>query len=154
MRERPAESEEKKPFLDLCGIAREGYSVQQATPSRRLTSRVNAPVEVWVYWSCDGREDVSRVRNLSVGGLFLETSDPRPVGIKANLDFLVQEGHIRADVVVRHAAATGGLGLKFLAVKETDLSNLAALVTRLRSLLGPRSYDNADRRLPTRFSVR
>lgn len=114
--------------------------MQRATPSRRLTSRVDASVEVWVYWRCDGREDVSRVRNLSLGGLFLETSDTRPIGIKANLDFLVQEGHIRADAVVRHAAATGGLGLKFLAVKETDRRNLASLVTRLRSLLGSRRW--------------
>lgn len=111
--------------------------MQEGTPCRRLTSRVDASVEVWVYWRCDGLESVSRVRNLSLGGLSLE-SHPRPVGMRANLDFLVQEGSIRADAVVRHATAAGGLGLKFLAVKETDRHNLAALVTRLRSLLGSR----------------
>lgn len=74
------------------------------------------------------------MRNLSLGGLFLETSVTQPVGIKATLDFLVQEGQIRADAVVRHAAATCGIGLKFLAVKEADRPNLAALVSRLHSL--------------------
>jgi len=97
--------------------------------------RVDAPIPVWVCWCCEGRENVSRVRNLSLGGLFLETSVTQPVGIKATLDFLVQEGQIRADAVVRHATATGGLGLKFLAIKEVDRPNLAALVSRLHSIL-------------------
>jgi hypothetical protein len=114
-------------------------SVRQATtPSRRLTSRVEVSEGVWVYWRCDGHEDVSRIRNLSFGGLFVETSEPQPVGLKAKLDFLVQEGQVRADAVVRHATASSGLGLKFLAVKEADRPNLVALVIRLRSLLRPR----------------
>lgn len=113
-----------------------GYSMYQAsTPSRRSTSRVEVSEGVWVYWRCDGREDVSRVRNLSLGGLFVETSEIRPVGITANLDLLVQEGPIRADALVRHATATNGLGLKFLAVREADRPRLASLVTRLRTLL-------------------
>ena len=69
---------------------------------------------------------------VSLGGLFVETSQTRPVGVKANLHFLVQEGQIRAVALVRHATATSGLGLKFLIVKEADRSNL---VIRLRTLL-------------------
>jgi c-di-GMP-binding flagellar brake protein YcgR len=111
--------------------------IQTNVPSRRLTSRVEVSEEVWVYWSCDGREDVSRVRNLSLGGLFVETSETRPVGIKVNLHFLVQEGQIRADALVRHATATSGLGMKFLAVKEADRHKLASLVKRLRTSLRP-----------------
>jgi len=58
--------------------------------------------DVWVYWRCEGMDDVSRVGDLSVGGLFLSTPVPPPVGAKAKLDFLVQEGQIRAEAVVRH----------------------------------------------------
>jgi len=113
-----------------------GQSVfQVSSPFRRSTSRVEVSEGVWVYWRCDGREDVLRVRNLSLGGLFVETSEIRRVGIKANLDFLVQEGTIRADALVRHARAASGLGLKFLAVREADRPRLASLVTRLRTLL-------------------
>lgn len=106
---------------------------QASTPSRRSTSRVEVSEGVWVYWRCDGHEYVSRVRNLSLGGLFVETSGIRPVGIRANLDFLVQEGPIRADALVRHAT-TSGLGLKFLVVREADRPRLASLVMRLRTL--------------------
>ena len=73
------------------------------TPSRRLTTRVAVSEDVWVYWRCEGREDVSRIRNLSIGGLFIETPKPRPTGAVTKLNFLAQEGQIRAEAVVRHA---------------------------------------------------
>lgn len=104
------------------------------TPSRRLTSRVEVSEDVWVYWRSEGREDVSRIRNLSMGGLFIETPEPRSTGAVTKLNFLVQEGQIRAEAVVRHAKSNSGLGLKFVAVTEDDRPKLAALVTRLRSL--------------------
>ena len=102
-------------------------------PSRRLTSRVEAP-DVWVYWRCEGREDVLRIRNLSMGGLFIETPKPKVTDAVTELDFLVQEGQIRAEAIVRHAKPEKGLGLKFITVRETDRPRLAALLSRLRSL--------------------
>jgi hypothetical protein len=110
---------------------------QGTTPSRRLTSRVEVSDGAWVYWRCNGSEELSRIRNLSIGGLFIETSKTRPVGIRTNLDFLVQEGQIRAEAVVRHAKTSRGLGLKFTAVSEPDRPNLAALMSRLRGLSRP-----------------
>ena len=89
--------------------------------------------DVWVCWQCDGREDVSRVRDLSLGGLFLETRSPRAIGSPTKVDFLVGEGQIRADAVVRHVAPGRGLGLKFIVVIEQDRLKLAALMRRLRS---------------------
>lgn len=109
--------------------------VQQLPPgSRRLNSRVESGKSVWVYWECSGDRDVSRVVNLSVGGLFIETPKMERVGATTKLHFLVQEGPIRADGVVRHVKPGGGLGLKFEAVSERDRPNLAALMRRLRSL--------------------
>jgi hypothetical protein len=94
---------------------------------------VEAPQDVWVYWDCGGREDIARVHDLSMGGLFIETPKPRDVGATTRLNFLVQEGQIRADAVVRHAAAGRGLGLKFTAVSEEDRPHLSALMSRIRS---------------------
>jgi hypothetical protein len=102
------------------------------SPSRRLTSRVPAPGDVWVYWQCHGREDVSSVRDMSMGGLFLETPQPKAEGVLTRLHFLVQEGQIRADAVVRHAESGAGLGLKFIALNDQDRPKLAALLSRLR----------------------
>ena len=100
-------------------------------PSRRLTSRVNSAGDVWVCWRCQGREDVSAVRNVSQGGLFIETEETRAVGALARLDFLVREGEIRANAVVRHIKAGEGLGVKFTALHEKDWPALGALLTRL-----------------------
>jgi hypothetical protein len=107
---------------------------QIAFPSRRLSSRVESKNDVWVYWEGSGDRDLSRVMDLSIGGLFIRTPRPKRIGSTTNLHFLVQEGQIRADAVVRHVKPGGGLGLKFKAVSEKDRPNLAALMRRLRSL--------------------
>jgi hypothetical protein len=107
-----------------------GHSI----PSRRHYSRVETPHEVWVYRNCKGREDTSQVRDLSTGGLFVETEKAREVDATIRLDFLVQAGQIRAEAVVRHAKPGSGLGLKFTALTEEDGPRLIALVTRLRGL--------------------
>jgi hypothetical protein len=106
----------------------------QSIPSRRHYPRVETPHEVWVYWNCKGREDTSRVRDLSMGGLFVETEEARDVDTKVRLDFLVQEGQIRAEAVVRHVKPGSGLGLRFTALTAEDGPRLTALMTRLRSL--------------------
>jgi hypothetical protein len=85
-----------------------------------------------VYWRSAGAEDIACVRNLSMGGLFIETKVPKAPGISANLHFLVQEGQIRADAVIRHAKPGRGLGLRFTAVRNEDRQRLAELMKRLR----------------------
>lgn len=89
---------------------------------------------MWVYWGCNGRDDVSRVRDISLGGLFIETPKSIPAAAVTDLHFLVGEGHIRADAVVRHVEPKRGPGLKFMAVTEEDRQRLEALLPRLQSL--------------------
>jgi len=88
-------------------------------------------VDVWVCWNFKGREETSRVRDLSLGGLFVETAKSTTVGVSVKVDFLVQEGRIGAEAVVRHVKS-GGLGLKLLAMNNEDQKRLRALITRLR----------------------
>src|SRR5260370_31569774 len=110
--------------------------------SRRHSPRVETPQGVWVYWNCKGREDTSRVRDLSTGGLFVETEEARDVDAPIRLDFLVQEGQIRAKAVVRHVKPGSGLGLKFTALTEEDGARLTALMTRLASPSRSRTNSN------------
>jgi hypothetical protein len=110
-----------------------GDMVQQPViHSRRFTARVETPDGVWVDWRCAGREDISRLRNLSLGGLFVETPKSKVVGSTVKLEFLVQEGQIRADAVVRRPEPGRGLAMKFTAVSEEDRPRLEALISRLR----------------------
>jgi hypothetical protein len=109
---------------------------RQNSPSRRLHARVEALGGVYVYWRSAGHEHLAPVRNLSMGGLFIETDTPPVAGMSAELDFLVQEGQIRAEAVVRHAEPGRGLGLRFTAVRNEDRLRLEELVKRLRGLNG------------------
>jgi hypothetical protein len=103
-----------------------------SSPSRRFTSRVETTAGEWVDWRCAGREDISRVRNMSLGGLFVETPTSRGLGSAVKLEFLVQEGQIRADAVVKRVEPGRGLALKFTAVSDQDRERLAELINRLR----------------------
>ena len=88
-------------------------------------------MDVWVRCRFNGREERSRVRDLSLGGLFVETAKPTAVGASVKLNFLVQEGPIGAEAVVRHVKS-GGLGLKLSAMGNEDQKRLKALIARLR----------------------
>lgn len=102
--------------------------------SRRSHSRIKPSDHIWVYWRCHERANVSRVHDISLGGLFVEEAKLWPVGSSAEVNFLVQEGQIRAKAVVRHAQKGRGLGLKFIALHDEDRPRLIALMQRLHSL--------------------
>ena len=104
------------------------------SPCRRLTTRVETCGEVWAYWQCGGRVDVSRVRNVSPGGMFLEIDQPLAKGQTANLHFLVQEGAIQVNAVVRRFTPGEGLGMKFVAIEKECGQHFAELLTRLRAV--------------------
>ena len=107
--------------------------MQEQTPhSRRSSSRIGTTGAVYVCWGSDGFDDTSRVRDLGSGGLFVLTRKSKAVGARTNLHFLVEEGQIRAEAVVRHVKPGRGLGLKFTTVREEDRHHLADLMKRLR----------------------
>jgi hypothetical protein len=95
--------------------------------------RLPATWDVWVYWECGGRADVSHVRDLSTGGIFIETKWRRTKGDRVRVHFLVQEGQISLDGVVAQAQPAKGLGLKFQSVATKDISKLTSLLDRVRS---------------------
>jgi PilZ domain len=114
---------------------------QQLIGSRfpRQTRRVETSNGVWVVWGRNLRqrpEDTSRVRNLSAEGLFIETCKTCPVGSTVALDFLVEDGTIRATANVRHLIPRVGMGLKFQTIRGDDQAHFVKMVTRLN--LAPR----------------
>ena len=106
---------------------------QTVPPSRRLSSRIKMPDDVWVIWRCRGCEDIARVRDLSLGGLFIETRGPRAIGAEVHLEFLNWEGQVRAEAVVRRVEPSCGLGLRFTAINDEDRQHMISLIDRFRS---------------------
>jgi hypothetical protein len=94
---------------------------------------VETPQGVWVVWGRDRRdrpEDTSRVRNLSAEGLFIETNRACPVGSTVALDFLVEDGSIRATANVRHLIPRVGMGLKLQTIRGDDQAHFVKMITR------------------------
>jgi hypothetical protein len=99
-----------------------------------------------VYWESAPYRDISRVRDLSPSGLFLESKARKKEGELVRLHFLVQEGQIRAEAEVRHVSQTGrGFGMRINSVSAQDIPHLRRLLSRLRenplatrNLLSPR----------------
>jgi len=123
-------------------------STMQVTtgPSRRRTSRIPIAQDLWVYWESPPYRDISRVRDLSPSGLFLETRARKHEGDLVQLHFLVQEGQIRAEAVVRHAEPGRGLGMKISSVSWQDAPQLNRLLSRLRE--NPRPAQIPSQNMP------
>lgn len=103
----------------------------QVLHSSRRHKRVGTPEGVWAIWRCGRVEDTSRVKDLSVGGLFLQTSKVCPVDARVDLNFLVEDGQITATATVRYVLAGSGLGLQFKTVRGEDQTRFATMIKRL-----------------------
>jgi len=99
--------------------------------NNRRYPRIATPKGVWVSWQHDGAQSVSRVRDLNIGGLFIDTRTPPPVGASITLLFSVPEGEIRSAAVVRNVTPGEGMGVQFMAMSQEHAVRLQTLFTRL-----------------------
>lgn len=100
---------------------------------RRGTPRTEPEQGIYAFWNCGGPGDLSRVLNLNLGGVFIETLSHKELGDPVELCFLVSEGQIRAQAVVRHIRPGNGLGLKFTTLEGQDRLRFGVLMRRLYS---------------------
>jgi hypothetical protein len=107
------------------------YPKKRVLVSRRRYSRVETPQGVWAFWRCGRTEDTSRVSDLGVGGLLLETSKVFPADSTVELHFLVEDGEIRANAAVRYALRGRGIGLQFKSIRGEDQVRFSSLIKRL-----------------------
>lgn len=136
--------------VPLCGAAHERAQAQRRGrarspvsgmkkkdhPSRRHNKRYDTPQGIWVLWKCGKVEDMSKVRDVSVGGLFIETLKVCRVGTPIELHFLVEDGEIRATAMVRYVSPSNGMGLQFKTVRSEDQERFSAMIKRLIQVSG------------------
>jgi hypothetical protein len=104
----------------------------QNAKSMRRYPRIATPSGVWIAWQYDGqKQSVCRVCDLNVGGLFVATPSPAPVGTVISVLFSVPEGEIRGHATVRNVKAAEGMGVQFTAMGAQDTDRLRRLVARL-----------------------
>jgi acyl dehydratase len=81
-----------------------------------------------VAWERSGIRIVSRVSVIAVGGIFITTPKPPPVGDTIQMYFEVPGGDIRARAVVRDSQPGKGMGVEFTAMGSEARARLNRLM--------------------------
>jgi len=93
--------------------------------------RIELPKGMLVAWQGTGQRIVSRVATLGLGGLFVKTPHPPPIGDIVRLFFEVPGGEVRARAVVRDSQPGKGMGVEFTSMGYEDRARLDQLLKRL-----------------------
>jgi len=99
--------------------------------SNRRFQRIPTPKGIWVAWQAGNQQNVSRVRDLNVGGLFIATPTPAALGAVVTVLISVPEGEIRSKAVVRNVTPGEGMGVEFTGIAQQDALRLERLISRL-----------------------
>jgi len=105
--------------------------------NRRYT-RVGLPAGPLIAWEYGGGRQLSRVGVLAVGGLFISSPVPPPLGETIKLIFSVPGGEVRARAIVRDSQPGKGMGIEFTAMGQEARARLALLMKRLSGANAPR----------------
>jgi PilZ domain-containing protein len=103
------------------------------TRENRRSPRTEVSKGIWVSWQTTGASTVSRVRDLSVGGVFVSAPAPPRVGTTVKLLFVLPEGEVRIEGIVRYAESKKGMGVEFTRMGTADGARLRELLRRLNS---------------------
>jgi Tfp pilus assembly protein PilZ len=103
----------------------------ERSKSDRRYERIATPKGVWVAWQDGKQQNVSRVRDLNAGGLFIATPTPLALGSTVTLLLSVPEGEIRSRAVVRNVVPGEGMGVQFTELSQQDTIRVEKLVARL-----------------------
>jgi hypothetical protein len=97
----------------------------------RRYQRISLPQGMSVNWYGSGQQQVSHVKTLSMGGLFLCGSITLRVGVDLTLVFVVPGGMVLANAVVRNCVPGEGMGVEFTKMNPQSRLLLDGLLARL-----------------------
>jgi PilZ domain-containing protein len=86
-----------------------------------------------VAWQGTGIRYVSRVTTLGMGGIFISTAEPPPVGSILKLLFELPGGEVRARAIVRSVEPGKGMGVEFTGMGFEARARLHQVLKRLLS---------------------
>ena len=106
---------------------------EKAYAQERRYPRVSLPQGMSVAWLGSDLHFFSRIRTIGMGGLFIATPNPAPVGTKLRLTFEVPGGNVLPEAIVRNVAPGQGMGVEFTRMEPEERSLLEKLMNRLLS---------------------
>jgi hypothetical protein len=104
---------------------------EKAYAQQRRYPRVTLPQGMSVAWHGSDLQLFSRIRTIGMGGLFVSTPNPAPVGTKLLLTFQVPGGNILPEAIVRNVAPGQGMGVEFTKLEFKERFLLQNLMDRL-----------------------
>ena len=104
---------------------------EKAYAQERRYPRISLPNGMFVAWHGGDLQLFSRVRTLGMGGLFITSPKPSPVGTKLRLAFYVPGGNVHAEAIVRNIAPGEGMGVEFTKMDRQDRVLVERLLSRL-----------------------
>ena len=84
-----------------------------------------------IAWQGAGEQVVSRITTAGLGGLFIRTKKPPPVGDIIRIYFEIPGGQIRARAVIRSSIPGEGMGIEFTSMGPEARGRLTLLLKRL-----------------------
>lgn len=97
----------------------------------RRYPRINSPQGTILAWQSGNRRFVSHLQNLGLGGMFIRTAQPAPLGTYIQLLLDVPAGEVRARAVVQRSESMQGMGVKFVAMQQEDRGRFIQWIKRL-----------------------
>lgn len=104
---------------------------EKAYAQARRYPRVSLTKGMPVAWYGGDLQLFSRVGTIGMGGLFISTPNPAPVGTKLLLAFQVPGGNLRPEAIVRNVASGQGMGVEFTRMEFKEQLLLQNLMNRL-----------------------
>jgi hypothetical protein len=106
--------------------------VKQQTKENRRSARIPISAGVWVAWQeHKGSRTVSRVRDVSAGGISIATTAKVLIGAKLQMLFALPEGETRVQGIVRYSDPEKGIGVEFTGMGAGDRARLQEMLRRL-----------------------
>lgn len=102
-------------------------------PKKRRFARINLPKGLKVAWTHGKQRELTIAGTISIGGLFVISEQPAPVGTAVRLLFDIPGGEVLATATVRNHVPGRGMGVEFIEIRPEDRKRLEKLLDRLMS---------------------
>jgi uncharacterized protein (TIGR02266 family) len=109
--------------------------IHHKTGDKRKFPRVALATQIY----CEALMSLAFSRDVSLGGMFIETHDPLPVGSQIELRFHLNDGGpiVTATAEVRYSVTRLGMGVQFIDMAPSDRKRIADYVAKSEPLSEP-----------------
>jgi hypothetical protein len=101
------------------------------SPTTRRYPRMKAPKSAVVAWKTAERQEVSRVKTIALGGLFIRTKNPPKAGSTIQMLIVTPRGYLRTRANVRDVIAGEGMGVAIVSMEPEDRGKLERWLKQL-----------------------